>query len=73
VPSRITRQPLAWFRACCPPGPGRPAPTCCCEVYRTHLRTYLEALLRNVDEWAGPSSHRPAWSKDAAAITPGWD
>lgn len=22
------------------------------EVYRTHLRTYLEALLRNVDEWA---------------------
>lgn len=21
------------------------------EVYRTHLRTYLEALLRNVDEW----------------------
>jgi DivIVA domain-containing protein len=23
------------------------------EVYRTHLRAYLEALLRNVDEWAG--------------------
>ena len=22
------------------------------QVYRTHLRTYLEALLRNVDEWA---------------------
>jgi DivIVA domain-containing protein len=22
------------------------------EVYRTHLRTYLEALLHNVDEWA---------------------
>lgn len=22
------------------------------EVYRTHLRAYLEALLRNVDEWA---------------------
>jgi hypothetical protein len=21
------------------------------EVYRTHLRAYLEALLRNVDEW----------------------
>jgi cell division septum initiation protein DivIVA len=23
------------------------------EVYRTHLRAYLEALLRNVDEWEG--------------------
>ena len=33
-----------------------------CEVYRTHLGTYLEALLRNVDEWAGPSSHRPVRS-----------
>jgi DNA-binding transcriptional regulator YiaG len=22
------------------------------QVYRTHLRTYLEVLLRNVDEWA---------------------
>jgi hypothetical protein len=21
------------------------------EVYRTHLRAYLEALLRNLDEW----------------------
>lgn len=23
------------------------------DVYRSHLRTYLEALLRNVDEWEG--------------------
>ena len=29
------------------------------EVYRTHLRTYLEALLRNVDEWARAEQSPP--------------
>ena len=30
-----------------------------CEVYRTHLGTYLEALLRNVDEWARAEQSPP--------------
>jgi hypothetical protein len=30
-----------------------------CEVYRTHLRTYREALLRNVDEWARAEQSPP--------------
>jgi DivIVA domain-containing protein len=29
------------------------------QVYRTHLRTYLEALLRNVDEWARAEQSPP--------------
>ena len=29
------------------------------EVYRTHLRSYLEALLRNVDEWAKAEQSPP--------------
>jgi hypothetical protein len=29
------------------------------EVYRTHLRTYREALLRNVDEWARAEQSPP--------------
>ena len=32
------------------------------EVYRTHLRSYLEALLRNVDEWE--HSERAALTSD---------
>jgi hypothetical protein len=32
------------------------------EVYRTHLRSYLEALLRNVDEWE--RSERGALTSD---------
>ena len=27
------------------------------DVYRTHLRTYLEALLRNVEEWGNSEQH----------------
>jgi DivIVA domain-containing protein len=34
------------------------------EVYRTHLRSYLEALLRNVDEWE--SSERASVTGDAS-------
>jgi hypothetical protein len=33
------------------------------DVYRTHLRSYLEALLRNVDEWE--SSERASLPRGA--------
>ncbi|GAB3984244.1 hypothetical protein GCM10029978_093340 [Actinoallomurus acanthiterrae] len=36
------------------------------DVYRTHLRTYLEALLRNVEEWE--TSERDAVSHTRAAL-----
>jgi DivIVA domain-containing protein len=36
------------------------------DVYRTHLRSYLEALLRNVDEWeSSERSSLPARTPDA--------
>jgi len=40
------------------------------EVYRTHLRTYLEALLRNVDEWARAEQSPSVEHDEPRALTP---
>jgi cell division septum initiation protein DivIVA len=41
------------------------------EVYRRHLRTYLEALLRNVDEWARAEQSPPTLERDTPLVPAG--